>query len=87
MTKEFIGTASNISFYEDDEDEMQSYIETVIIYTEPTYEPDLDGTMTRLRKTDSFRFSASPGGLRKLARVLEASAREAEYDLNRLILE
>jgi hypothetical protein len=53
-------------------------VEVVLVTTEPHYTADAAGTLIRRGETESYRFLASPSGLRKLARDLVEWADDVE---------
>jgi hypothetical protein len=59
--------------------------EIILVYSEPHYGYDEGGNLRRTRKTDSFRFMATPEVLTQLSKQLSQIADEAEDELEKAI--
>lgn len=75
--KELMGSACNLSLVLVG-DSLLPNVEVILIHSEPRYRFDPTGEIVKYRMTDAFRFSASPGELRTLAKSLGDSADAAE---------
>ncbi len=77
--KELLGSARNIHLIMDEKTgDIHPMIESVIITTEPLFVLDESGNIVRKRETSSFRFHATPDGLRTVAEQFNEWADQAD---------
>ena len=76
--KELIANARNIAFVEIDDDTLSATVEIILITSEPQWQADGGGGMSKHRVAETLRFNAQPDALRQLAKNLNAYADEAD---------
>ena len=76
--KQLQSIAANFLASWDENDKLVPHIEIAVVTAEPRYSVDLAGDVNRSRAVDEYRFSATPVGLRQLAKQLEKYADDAD---------
>ncbi len=73
--KELTAMARNLALVKDSQ---FPTTEVIIVVTEPTFHIDVSGAVVKHREVETFRFGATPAGLRAMASDFSEWAEEAE---------